>query len=269
MKHFYKMPVGIKQLIKTNIMLQLQNVNKAFPQMQTPALKEINLNFEAGEYCIILGSNGSGKSTLLKIISGEYKSDSGKILLNGKNITKQKMHKRAINISNVAQDITKGTVQDMTLLENMSLSIIRGRKSRFTFFKNNINIISEKIKSLNLNLEKYLHSNMSNLSGGQRQAIATLMAMHPTPDLLLLDEHTSALDPRSHEKIMDFTDSFIKKHRITSLMITHNIEDAVKYGNRLIIMHHGEIACDLKGAEKNKLTSKDILNTLHKIGGSL
>lgn len=250
-------------------MLQLQNINKSFSQMATPALRNINLKFRAGEYCIILGSNGSGKSTLFKIISGEYKTDSGKILLNGKNITKKQMHQRAALISGVSQDITKGTVQNMTLLENISLSMIRGKKSRLTFFKNHTKAISERIKLLDLNLEKYIHNKMSSLSGGQRQAIATLMAIYPVPNLLLLDEHTSALDPQSREKIMKFTDNSIKKHNITSLMITHNIDDAVKYGNRLIIMHHGKVAYDIKGKEKNKLTGNDILNTLHKIGGAL
>lgn len=250
-------------------MLQLQNISKTFAEMATPALKNINLTFKAGEYCIILGSNGSGKSTLFKIISGEYKADSGEILLNQKNITKKQMHQRAASISSVAQDITKGTVQDMTMLENISLSTMRGKKPRFTFFKNKAQTIFEKVKLLNLNLEKYLQNKMSTLSGGQRQAIATLMAMYPQPDLLLLDEHTSALDPQSREKIMRFTDNFIKQHNITSLMITHNIEDAVKYGNRLIILHHGEVARDIKGTKKDKLTSKDIIDIIHEIGGSL
>jgi putative ABC transport system ATP-binding protein len=250
-------------------MLQLQNINKSFPQMTTPALKNINLQFQEGEYCVILGSNGSGKSTLLKIISGEYRTDSGKILLAGKNISKKQVHERAALISSVAQDITKGTIQEMTLLENISLSKMRGAKGRFKFFKDNAEQIIESVKLLELNLEQFLDSNMSNLSGGQRQAIATLMAVSPAPNLLLLDEHTSALDPRSKEKIMTFTNNFIKQHRITSLMITHNIDDAIKYGNRLIIMHHGEVAFDVDGEEKHKLTSKDLLNTLHKIGGAL
>ncbi len=250
-------------------MLQLQNISKTFTEMATPALKDINLTFKVGEYCIILGSNGSGKSTLFKVISGEYKADLGEVLLNQKNITKKQMYQRAASISSVSQDITKGTVQDMTMLENISLSTMRGKKSRLIFFKNSTQVISEKIKLLNLNLEKYLQNKMSTLSGGQRQAIATLMAMYPQPDLLLLDEHTSALDPQSREKIMSFTDNFIKQHNITSLMITHNIDDAVKYGNRLIILHHGEVACDIKDKEKNKLVSKDIIDIIHEIGGSL
>ena len=250
-------------------MLVLKNIKKSFPQVADPVLKDINLKIDKGEYCIIIGSNGSGKSTLLKIISGEYKVDSGQVLLNGLNITKQPIHHRAKHISSVAQDITKGTIQDMTLLENMSLSGIRGEKATYKFYKTHIQEITENVELLGLGLEKFLHSNMSALSGGQRQSIATLMAMSPEPSILLLDEHTSALDPRSKEKIMRFTNEHIKKHQITTLMITHNIEDAAKYGSRLIIMHHGEIACDIKGQEKTDLSSKKILDILHEIGGSL
>ena len=250
-------------------MLTLKNIEKSFPQVADPVLKNINLTIDNGEYCVLLGSNGSGKSTLLKTISGEYKIDSGQILLNGLNITKQPIHHRAKYISSVAQDITKGTIQDMTLLENMSLSSIRGEKAACKFYKTQTQEIEDNIQSLGLGLEKFLHSNMSALSGGQRQSIATLMAMSPKPSILLLDEHTSALDPRSKEKIMHFTGEHIKKHNLTTLMITHNIEDAAKYGSRLIIMHHGEIAYDVKGKEKEKLSSKQILDVLHKIGGSL
>jgi putative ABC transport system ATP-binding protein len=250
-------------------MLKLKNIRKSFLQISDPVLKDINLNIEKGEYCVILGSNGSGKSTLLKIISGEYQLDSGQILLDGLNITKQPIHHRAKHISSVAQDITKGTIQDMTLLENMSISSIRGEAAAYRFYKTRAQEITNNIKLLGLGLEKFLHSNMSTLSGGQRQSIATLMAISPKPSILLLDEHTSALDPRSKEKIMHFTDNHIKKHKLTTLMITHNIEDAVKYGSRLIIMHHGEIAYDVKGKDKEALSSKQILDILHRIGGSL
>ena len=250
-------------------MLVLKNVTKSFPQIAEPALKDVNLNIEQGEYCIILGSNGSGKSTLLKAISGEYKIDSGQILLNGKNISKQPIHNRAKYISSVVQDITKGTIQDMTLLENMSLSRIRGQNASYGFYKNQSEQISNDIKMLDLGLEKFLHSNMSSLSGGQRQSIATLMAIRPEPLILLLDEHTSALDPRSKEKIMHFTDRYIKQHNLTSLMITHNADDAVNYGSRLIIMHHGTIVYDVKNQEKAKLTSQKILSILRDSGSDL
>jgi putative ABC transport system ATP-binding protein len=250
-------------------MLSLKHIKKSFPQLESPVLKNVNLKVDKGEYSIILGSNGSGKSTLLKAISGEYKVDAGQILLDGINITKQEIHHRAKYISSVAQDITKGTIQDMTLLENMSISSIRGDKATYKFYASQTQEIEDRVKLLGLGLEKFLHNNMSSLSGGQRQAIATLMAMYPKPSILLLDEHTSALDPRSKEKIMHFTDLHIKTHNLTTLMITHNIEDAIKYGSRLIIMHHGEIVYDVKGVEKEKLSSKQVLDILHKIGGSL
>jgi len=250
-------------------MLVLKNITKSFSQTAMPALDNLNLTIDQGEYCIILGSNGSGKSTLLKTISGEYKADSGQIFLNRLNITKQPIHHRAKYISSVAQDITKGTIGDMTLLENMSLSNIRGKIASYKFFKSKTTAISDKIKQLGLGLEKSVDNNMSSLSGGQRQAIATLMAMYPEPDILLLDEHTSALDPRSKEKIMNFTDMHIKQHNLTTLMITHNIEDAVKYGTRLIIMHHGKFVFDVRGQEKSAITSKKLLNILYELGGAL
>lgn len=247
-------------------MLTLKNIKKSFRQIAEPVLKNINLTIDKGEYCIILGSNGSGKSTLLKTISGEYNIDSGQILLNGLNITTQPIHLRAKHISSVSQDITNSTIQDMTLLENMSLSQIRGMNAKYKFYKSQTQEISDKIQLLGLGLEKFLHNNMSTLSGGQRQSIATLMAMSPEPSILLLDEHTSALDPHSRKKIMDFTDKYIKQHNITTLMITHNIEDAVRYGTRLIIMHHGEIVYDLKKEKQTNLSSEKILNILHEVG---
>lgn len=250
-------------------MLVLKNIKKSFLQMANPVLKDVNLNIDKGEYCVIIGSNGSGKSTLLKIISGEYKVDTGQVLLDGINITRQPIYHRAKYISSVAQDITKSTIQEMTLLENISLSGIRGKKAAYKFYKTHTQEIINNVKLLGLGLEKFLHNNMSALSGGQRQSIATLMAMLPEPSILLLDEHTSALDPHSRQKIMYFTDEYIKKHRLTTLMITHNIEDAAKYGSRLIIMHHGEIACDIKGQEKVNISSQKILDILHEIGGPL
>jgi putative ABC transport system ATP-binding protein len=250
-------------------MLKLQNIVKSFPQVPLPALRNINISINNGDYCIILGSNGSGKSTLLKTISGEYTVDSGKITLCNRDITKKSMHLRASYISSVSQNIATGTIQEMTLLENLALSKTRGMNAGFKFFKLRQDEILENIKRLNLGLEKYLHCTMSSLSGGQRQSIATLMAMNPSPSLLLLDEHTSALDPHSKEKIMLFTDSYIKKFNITTLMITHNMHDALRYGTRLIIMHHGQIIQDFSGIDKSKLSEQEILDILHKTGSEL
>ncbi|MBA2629044.1 MAG: ATP-binding cassette domain-containing protein [Rickettsiaceae bacterium] len=250
-------------------MLELHNVTKSFPQNAQATLKDINLKVKEGEYCIILGSNGSGKSTLLKVISGEYPTDSGDITLNGKNVTKHPLHIRAKEIGSVAQDINKGTIDEMTLLENISLSKMRGYSAKYKFFTNQTDEIVKDIKLLGLDLEKHVNTRISSLSGGQRQSIASLMAMSPKPKLLLLDEHTSALDPRSKETIMKFTDNYIKNYNITTIMITHSIIEAINYGNRLIVMHHGVIAYDVSGSEKSKLNEQTILDILHKIGGPL
>ncbi|RTK92320.1 MAG: ATP-binding cassette domain-containing protein [Rickettsiales bacterium] len=250
-------------------MLKLQNIIKTFAQLPEAILKNINLQIDANDYCIILGSNGSGKSTLFKIISGEYKADSGAIILHEQNITNQPTHMRARDISCVAQDITKGTISEMTLLENIALSNLRGQRGGFNLILTHHDKIAENLSLLNLDLEKYLNSKMSSLSGGQRQSIATLMAMIPKPSLLLLDEHTSALDPISKQKIMDFTDNYIKENKITTLMITHNIKDALTYGNRLIIMNHGNIIYDVKDKAKSQLTEQGIMNILYENGGIL
>lgn len=250
-------------------MLVLQNITKGFVGMPEAVLKNINLQVNKDDYCIVLGSNGSGKSTLFKIISGEYKADSGSIILQGKDLTNQAMHKRAHDISSVAQDVTKGTIAEMTLLENITLSNMRGRNGGFNFISKHHDEIYKNITLLNLGLENFLNNNMSSLSGGQRQSIATLMAMTPKPSLLLLDEHTSALDPVTKQKIMSFTDNYIREHNITTLMITHNINDALSFGNRLIIMHHGKIIYDVKKEEKQNLTEVQIMNILFENGGIL
>lgn len=250
-------------------MLQLTDVSKYFPMRAEAALKDINLQISQGDYCMILGSNGSGKSTLLKVISGEYKPGTGKIILNNNDITKRSLQHRSFNISSVNQDISKGTISELSIYENLVLSNLRTKTGKLKFYHNQFDTLSTRVAKLDLGLEKELNKQMSSLSGGQRQAIATLMAMHPKPELLLLDEHTSALDPRSRDKILTFTDDYIRENNITTLMITHNIADAAKYGNRLIIMNHGTIVFDVKGNEKNKLTEQDILGNINKLSTPL
>lgn len=249
-------------------MLKLQNIIKTFAQLPEAVLKNINLQINENDYCIILGSNGSGKSTLFKIISGEYKADSGSIILQDEDITNRQTHARANYISSVAQDITKGTISEMTLFENIVLSNIRGQRGGLNFVSMHHDEIVKNISLLNLGLEKYLNSKMSSLSGGQRQSIATLMAMLPKPSLLLLDEHTSALDPVTKQKIMSFTDNYIKENNITTLMITHNVADALTYGNRLIIMNHGNIIYDVTGKAKSQLTEQQIMSILAQMAGT-
>lgn len=250
-------------------MLKINNIVKSFPQITNPVLDKVNLNINEGDYCIILGTNGSGKSTLFKIISGEYEANSGKILLNNKDITNLAAHQKANYIASVTQDINKGTVAEMSILENFSLSLMRNKKSSLKFYCNNNKTIIEKIKMLDLGLEKFTNNKISSLSGGQRQAIATLMALFPIPEILLLDEHTSALDPHTSKKVMNFTDKYIRQNKITTLMITHNLSDALAYGNRLIIMHHGKIVKDFDQSEKNKLSEHDILDLFSKMGDLL
>lgn len=247
-------------------MLELKNIVKIFPQAEAPVLDNINLTVHQDDYCIILGSNGSGKSTLLKIILGEYSADSGSVFLNKIDITDKPTHIRACEIGSVVQDLNKGTVQEMTLLENITLSNMRNRKASFSGIKRYKEEIIENIKMLELGLEKFIDCEISSLSGGQRQTIATLAAMTPKPSLLLLDEHTSALDPLSKQIIMDFTDRYVRDNHIMTLMITHNIHDALTYGNRLIIMNHGKIVYDIAGPEKKILKEKDILDIFCNIG---
>ncbi|MBN8512516.1 MAG: ATP-binding cassette domain-containing protein [Rickettsiales bacterium] len=250
-------------------MLQLLNITKNFPMKAEAALKDINLQISFGDYCVILGSNGSGKSTLLKVISGEYKIGMGKIILNNNDITKQSLQQRSSSISSVNQDINKGTISELSIYENLVLSTMRARSGRLKFYTNKLSVISEQVAKLSLGLEKILNKPMSFLSGGQRQAIATLMALYPKPELLLLDEHTSALDPKSRDKILTFTDGYIKENNITTLMITHNIADAAKYGNRLIIMNHGKIVFDVRDKDKKNLTEQDILTSINKLSTPL
>lgn len=244
-------------------MLKIQNILKHFPGNDVPVLNNLNLDISTGEFVIVLGSNGSGKSTLLKCISGEYEISSGNIILDNLDITGQKIYQRAKNISFVSQDTAQGTATDMTVLENMCLSMNRGAKSHFKFYNNKKHQIKTLISASGINLDNVIDKKMSLLSGGQRQAISTLMAIYPVPQLLLLDEHTSALDPRSSQQLMEYTNKIIGQNNITTIMVTHNIEDAMKYGNRLLIMHHGNIIHDIKTKQKKQLTKVDILDMLN------
>jgi putative ABC transport system ATP-binding protein len=230
-------------------MLTIKNVTKSFPRIFEPVLKGINLSLSEGEFCTIVGANGSGKSTLLKIISGEHVADLGEIRRNG-------------GVSQVVQDVNKGTIPTMTMLENIALS--RMKTPRFAFYRRHANEIVEKIKSLNIGLDKFIDQPLGILSGGQRQTIATLMAINSGGKILLLDEHTSALDPKMQKMLMEYTARSVHNLRLTTLMITHNLEDALKYGHRLIMMHRGRIVADLRGREKSELKIQSLLEMFHK-----
>ena len=246
-------------------MLKLENINKTF-LTELGEKKEIfnNLNFtaEAGDFITIIGSNGAGKSTLLNIINGTITIDSGNIILNNNDITKLSSHKRSKWVSQVYQDPKLGTAPSMHILENFSMAMNKGKSFNLTFGLDikNIDFYEELLKSLNLGLENHLYTKVDSLSGGQRQCISLLMATLKKPEILLLDEHTAALDPQTAEIILEKTEEIISKHNLISFMITHNMKDAIKYGNRLIMLHKGEIIFDIRGEEKKNLTVEKLLD---------
>lgn len=241
-------------------MLKVQSITKSFPTVFEPVLKNISFELEIGDFVVLIGSNGSGKTTLLKTISGEYTPDAGHIILNGRNITKLSGYRRAKLISSVSQDPNKGTVQDMSILENLVLAKMRGNSAKFKSYKRYSQELKEKISALSLGLNHSFDTPLSALSGGQKQMIATIMATLSNPTLLLLDEHSSALDPKSQEILMTYTDQTIRDHRITALMITHNLKDAIKFGNRLIMLNQGHVVLDLKESQKRSLSPQDLLD---------
>ena len=246
-------------------MLRILNIYKSFPYQADPVLSNIDLTIKKGEFCIILGGNGSGKTTLLKTILGEYQPDSGNIYLGQKCITDLPPYMRAKYISSVVQDVSRGTVADMTLLENITLSLLRGKRSNLCFYKNSEQKIIKIIKEMELGLEKYINTKMEHLSGGQKQTIATLMGMLSDAELLLLDEHTSALDPKTQKLLMSYTNRKVQELGLTTLMVTHNVEDAVKYGDRLVMLHHGRVVMDVKGKAKAELSKENVLQLYHNI----
>lgn len=242
-------------------MLNLYNIRKSFPGNFEPILKNINLEFKKGEFCIVIGSNGSGKSTLMRTISGEYNIDSGKIVINEQDVTKQD---RSPFIGYVTQDTTQGTISQMTLLENMVLSQMRGSGGNFGFYKKKEAEMISIIKELGMGLEAYINEPLHQLSGGQKQIIATLMAISSKPQILLLDEHTSALDPKTQKLLMQYTADNVARYKITTVMITHKLDDAAAYGNRLIMLHQGRIVLDVKDDAKKALNVDALLALFHK-----
>lgn len=232
-------------------MLNLKNVTKSFSGSFSPVLKGIDLTLSDGEFCVVIGSNGSGKSTLMRVISGEYSIDSGNIDTGSK------------IIASVTQDVNKGTIPEMTLLENIVLSKLLAKSASFNFYKQQKEEIITIVKELGIGLERYIDEALSSLSGGQRQMIATLMAIHARPDILLLDEHTSALDPKAQNLLMKYTVESISKNKITTMMITHKLDDAIRYGDRLIMLHQGQIVLDISGKEKQALSVDKLLDLFH------
>jgi putative ABC transport system ATP-binding protein len=246
-------------------LLQIQNLYKVF---NTGTINEkvvfdgLNLDVEKGQFITIIGSNGAGKSTLLNIISGLIKADNGSINLEGREICGIPEYKSSKFIGRVFQDPSKGVSPNMTILENMSMAKNKGKLFGLTpgINKNHIAEFKETLSQLNLGLEDKLHVKVGLLSGGQRQSLSLLMAVMNKPELLLLDEHTAALDPKTSEKINEITEKIIKEHTITTLMVTHNLNHAIKIGNRILMMHEGKIILDISGKEKKELTVNKLLS---------
>lgn len=246
-------------------LLSFKNIYKTFNTGtidEMPLFNDFNLEINEGEFVSIVGSNGSGKTTLLNLVSGSAPLDSGEIYLKEENITKVKEHIRARKIGRVYQDPSMGTSPNLTIVENLSLAENKGHVYGLSFAldKKKIERYREMLKSLNLGLEDKLYTKVKKLSGGQRQALALLMATLQPIDLLLLDEHTAALDPKTAEKVLEVTDKIVKENNLTTIMITHNMKDAIKYGNRLIMMSKGKIVADIKGEEKKNLTIETLLD---------
>lgn len=247
-------------------MLKITNLTKIFnkelgPEEQKVALDNISLEIEDGDFVTIIGGNGSGKSTLMNMISGEYEPESGTIEIDGEDVTNLSDYKRAKYLGRVFQDPRIGTATSMSLLENLEIAYRRGdkKKLKWGFNKDYEEMFKEALAKLNLGLENRLNHKIGLFSGGQRQAVTLLMATLKTPKLLLLDEHTAALDPKTAKIVLDITDQVVTENKLTTLMITHNMRDAIKYGNRLIMLNNGHIVLDIKGEEKQNLTVQDLL----------
>lgn len=232
------------------------------------ALKEISLTVNEGDFITVIGGNGAGKSTLLNLISGVFESDAGMIVLDGIDITNMSEHKRAAYLGRVFQDPMMGTAANMAIIENLALAYRRGKRRTLAWgtSKNEKDMYAEALARLDLGLENRLNSKVGLLSGGQRQALTLLMATLIKPKLLLLDEHTAALDPKTAKKVLGLTEEITAESNITTIMITHNMRDAIKYGNRLIMMSNGEIIYDICGEEKKNLKVEDLLHKFEERG---
>lgn len=245
-------------------MLRLDNVSVTFNANtvnERKALKNINLKLNSGDFVTVIGSNGSGKSTLMNAVCGSCKIDSGRIFIGDKNITYAKEHKRARLIGRLFQDPLKGTAPNMTIEENLGLAYSRGKKRSLSIgiSKKDLKLFREKLAELDIGLEDRMKTPVGLLSGGQRQALTLLMATIVTPKLLLLDEHTAALDPVTADKVMSITEKIVKENNITTLMITHNVSNALEYGNKTLVLSQGNILAYIEGDERANMSISKIM----------
>ena len=253
-------------------MLNITNVCKTFNAgtiNEKRALVNVNLTLDAGDFVTVIGGNGAGKSTLMNMIAGVYPIDSGVIELDGKDISLLSEPARAKYLGRVFQDPMMGTAADMQIIENLAMAKRRGKTRTLAWgvTKSEKDEYTERLAELGLGLEKRLTSKVGLLSGGQRQALTLLMATLTEPKLLLLDEHTAALDPKTASKVLELTEKIVGEHQLTTLMVTHNMNDAIRLGNRLIMMHEGHIIYDVAGAEKKALTVADLLQKFEEVSG--
>ena len=245
-------------------MLDVNRISKTFNAgtvNEKKALAELELHLQDGDFVTVIGGNGAGKSTLLNAVAGAWPIDSGSIVLDGVDMTAMPEHKRAALIGRVFQDPMMGTAPDMQLQENLALAYRRGAKRtlRWHITEQEKQLYREKLAALGLGLEDRMTAKVGLLSGGQRQAVTLLMAALRAPKLLLLDEHTAALAPATAQKVLELSDLIVKDYGLTAMMITHNMTDAIRYGNRLIMMSEGRIILDIAGEEKKNLTKEDLL----------
>ena len=254
-------------------MLEIKNVYKTFNPgtiNEKRALNGLNLTLNDGDFVTVIGGNGAGKSTMLNMVAGVYPVDSGSIIIDGTDVTRLPEHKRAKYLGRVFQDPMMGTAADMWIAENMALASRRGqaRGLKWAISKAEREQFKEMLRELDLGLESRLSAKVGLLSGGQRQALTLLMAVMKKPKLLLLDEHTAALDPKTAAKVLALSDKFIEESHLTAMMVTHNMKDAIAHGNRLIMMNNGQIILDVSGEEKKKLTVEYLLEAFTKLSGS-
>ena len=253
-------------------MLELKNIHKTFNPgtiNEKVALNGLNLSLDDGDFVTVIGGNGAGKSTMLNAVAGTWMVDEGQILIDGEDVTKLPEHKRAIYLGRVFQDPMTGTAATMESQENLALAKRRGKRRLLApgITKAEREEYVSLLAPLGLGLETRLTSKVGLLSGGQRQALTLLMATLKKPKLLLLDEHTAALDPKTAAKVLDLTETIVNRDRLTTIMITHNMRDAILHGNRLIMMWEGRVVLDIRGEEKKHLTVNDLLQQFEKASG--
>ena len=254
-------------------MLKLENVWKTFNPgtiNEKVALQRLNLEMKEGDFVTVIGGNGAGKSTMLNAVAGTWTVDSGTISIGGTDVTRLPEYKRAKFIGRVFQDPMLGTAPTMQIIENLALAARRGqsRGLKWGITKAEKEQYQELLHGLDLGLEDRLTSKVGLLSGGQRQALTLLMASLQKPKLLLLDEHTAALDPKTAAKVLELSDRIVDENHLTTMMVTHNMKDAIAHGNRLIMMYDGRIVIDVSGEEKKKLTVPQLLELFSKVSGS-